>query len=64
MHSFRVISVLLVGLGGLGVAAKSLSLEGIPSCAVSHDITSRVCQGIIWLTIIHPRLLAWLKPFP
>ncbi|KAG7053176.1 cfem domain-containing protein [Colletotrichum scovillei] len=35
MHSFRVISVLLVGLGGLGVAAKSLSLEGIPSCAIT-----------------------------
>ncbi|KAK1704377.1 uncharacterized protein CLUP02_04383 [Colletotrichum lupini] len=35
MHSFRVVSVLLVSLGGLGVAAKSLSLEGIPSCAIT-----------------------------
>ncbi|KAL2884335.1 hypothetical protein SGCOL_000276 [Colletotrichum sp. CLE4] len=35
MHPFRITSLLLLSLGGLGVAAKSLSLEGIPSCAIT-----------------------------
>ncbi|KAK7458393.1 integral membrane protein [Colletotrichum acutatum] len=35
MHPFRIASFLLFSLCGLGVAAKSLSLEGIPSCAIT-----------------------------